>query len=65
MAYIRTLEIILTKKTIELVLLFHKKYNEASFPLAKNEPKMLQSVKVKTKMVVNNICYYYYYWKSC
>ena len=40
----RPLEIILAKKTTELVHIFHKKYNKASFLLAQYGSKKLQSV---------------------
>ena len=46
LAYIRPLEIVLAKKTTELVLLFHKKNNKASFHLVQYGPKKHQSVKM-------------------
>ena len=39
------LEIIFAKKTIELVLFFHKNIPKLVFPLAQYEKKKLQSVK--------------------
>ena len=53
MAYIRPLEIILNKKTTELVLIFHKKTTKASFSLAQYRPKKHQSVKYKNKQKVS------------
>ena len=44
MPYIRPLEIILAKKTTEIVLLFHKKTTKI-VSLAQYGPKELQSVK--------------------
>ena len=38
----------MAKKTTELILLFHKKYNQAGFRLAQYEPKMLQTVNIPT-----------------
>ena len=40
---------IVTKKTTELVLLFHKKDNQASFPLPQYGPIMLESANNESK----------------